>query len=77
MNLISSGVMNGLMGASLQIKLARVKMATYSNESAKQNPNLSVLERTSGYASDTMSIAMEETEKVSAELGKAKAEATA
>lgn len=77
MNLITSGVMNGLMGASSLIQLTKVPMAVYSLEAAKQNPNQAVLERSSGYAGDTMTEAMEETKKAGDELQKAKIEAAA
>lgn len=77
MNLLTSGVMSSMLGASSQMQLARVPTAIYTREAAKLKPDQEVLERSSGYASKTMATAMEETQKTGAALEKAQAEAAA
>lgn len=71
MNLLTSGVMSGLVGAHNNVKLAEVPMGIYTAESKKRNPDEAKIKRALGYATDSMKSAMEEAEKAKKELGKA------
>jgi len=71
MDLLTSGVMSGIIGAESQMKIANVSMAVYSKEASKRNPDQDKLNRALGYTNDSIKAAMKESKKAGKELEKA------
>lgn len=75
MDLLTGGVVRGLVGAATKMKLSDVSMGIYEVESKKLHPDMDKLNRSLGYASDAMSEANKEKEKSAEELKKAQLDA--
>lgn len=75
MDLLTSGVVRGLVGAASKMKLSDVSMGVYEVESKKLHPDMDKLKRSLGYASDAMSEASKDTKKSAEELKKAQLDA--
>ena len=75
MNLMTSGVVSGLVGAATKMKLSDVSMGIYQVESKKLHPDTGKMQRALGYACDSMKDAKNEKDKTGTELEKAQIEA--
>jgi len=75
MNLLTPGVMSGLIGASSLLQSTNATMALYSKEAAKLNPDQGVMGRALGYVGSVQASARIESEKAGEELEEAQAEA--
>ncbi|QTL98451.1 hypothetical protein GM661_10960 [Iocasia frigidifontis] len=76
MSLLTSGVVQGMVGASLHMKSANVAMGIYHQEKAKgAKANQSILESSSGLARDSMNSAAESNKQAQEALREAQKEA--
>lgn len=73
MNLLTPGVMSGLIGASSLIQASNASMAIYSKEAAKLNPDMEMMGRALGYVNSAMASARIESSKAGEELEAAQA----
>lgn len=77
MNLLTPGVMSGLIGASSLIQSTNASMALYSREAAKRNPDLDMMGRALGNVGNAQAAARRESDRAGAELEAAQAKAKA
>jgi len=77
MNLLTAGVMTGLIRASSLVESTNATMALYSKEAAKRNPDLDLMGRALGYVGSVQASAKKESDKAGEELEAAQAKAKA
>lgn len=75
MNILTPGVMNGLIGASNYMHASNTPMAVYNMEAAKINPDTEKMGRALGVAGNALNSARSESDNATAELEKAKEQA--
>ncbi|MFC4599633.1 hypothetical protein [Cohnella hongkongensis] len=77
MNLLTPGVMAGLIGASSHVQSTQASMAIYSQEAAKRKPNMEMMGRAIGYVGNALAAAKSEIDKAAEELEAAREKAEA
>ncbi|RRJ63548.1 hypothetical protein EHV15_11905 [Paenibacillus oralis] len=76
MNILTPGVISGLIGASNYMHASNAPMAVYNKEAAKINPDTEKMGRALGVAGNALNSARSESDNAAEELEKAKEQAT-